>query len=48
MTQFNNIEKRVRMSRLVEKVNKYENYSRKLGLIDESQFHGKKIKNKEN
>ena len=48
MTHFNNIERRVRMSRLVEKVNKNESYSRKLGLTDESQFHGKKVKEKEN
>lgn len=48
MTRFNNIERRVRMSRLVEKVNKQETYSRKLGLSDESQFQGRRIKEKEN
>lgn len=48
MTQFNHIERRVRMIRLVERINKQENYCRKLGLSDESQFHGKKIKEKEN
>ena len=48
MTRFNNIERRVRMSRLVEKVNKQEAYSRKLGLSDESQFQGRRIKDKEN
>lgn len=48
MTHFNNIERRVRMSRLVERVNKNESYSRKLGLSDESQFRGKRIKEKEN
>lgn len=48
MTYFNNIERRVRMSRLVEKINKNESYSRKLGLMDVSQFHGKRIKEKEN
>ena len=48
MTQFNHIERRVRMIRLVERINKQENYSRKLGLRDESQFHGRKIKEKEN
>ena len=48
MTQYNCIEKRVRMSRLVERINKQESYSRKLGLRDESEFHGKKIKEKEN
>lgn len=48
MTQFNNIERRVKMSRLVEKINKHESYCKKLGLSDESQFHGKRIKEKEN
>ena len=48
MTRFNHIEKRVRMIRLVERINKQESYSRKIGLSDESYFHGKRIKNKEN
>lgn len=48
MTHYNDIEKRVRMIRLVERINKQEDYSRKLGLTDESQFHGKRIKEKEN
>jgi len=48
MTRFNHIERRVRMIRLVERVNKQETYSRKIGLSDESHFHGKRIKIKEN
>jgi hypothetical protein len=36
------------MIRLVERINKQGNYCRKLGLSDESQFHGKKVKEKEN
>lgn len=48
MTRYNDIERRVRMSRLVERINKQESYSRKLGLYDESKFYGKKIKEKEN
>lgn len=48
MTKWNNVEKRVRMSRLVEKINKQEDYSRKLGLMDVSHFQGRKVKDKEN
>ena len=48
MTRFNNIERRIRMTRLVEKMSKHENYCQKLGLSDESQFHGRKVKDKEN
>ena len=48
MMQFNYIERRVRMIRLVERVNKQETYSRKIGLSDESHFQGKRIKMKEN
>ena len=48
MTRFNNIERRVRMIRLVERINKQESYSKKIGLSDESQCHGKRIKEKEN
>ena len=48
MTRFNHIERRVRMIRLVERINKQESYSKKLGLSDESQFYGKRIKEKEN
>jgi len=48
MTRFNHIERRVRMIRLVERINKQESYSKKLGLSDESQFHGKRMKEKEN
>ena len=47
MTRFNDIERRVRMIRLVEKMSKYEDYCKKLGLSDESQFHGRKVKNEE-
>lgn len=48
MTRFNHIERRVRMIRLAERVNKQESYSRKIGLSDESHFHGKRVKIKEN
>ncbi len=48
MTRFNHIEKRVRMIRLVERINKQESYSRKIGLSDGSHFQGKRVKNKEN
>ncbi len=48
MTQWNNVERRVRMSRLVERIHKQEDYSKKLGLMDVSQFHGRKVKEKEN
>lgn len=48
MTRFNHIEKRVRMIRLVERMNKQDVYSRKIGLIDESCFQGKRVKIKEN
>ena len=48
MPRFNHIERRVRMIRLVERVNKQEEYSRKIGLIDESYFQSRKVKNEEN
>ena len=48
MTQFNHIERRVRLIRLVERMNKQESYSKKIGLSDESYFQGKRIKMKEN
>lgn len=48
MTCFNDIERRVRMIRLVERINKQESYSKKIGLSDESHFQGKRVKMKEN
>ena len=48
MTRFNHIERRVRMIKLVERVNKQESYSRKIGLSDESHFQSKRVKIKEN
>lgn len=48
MTRFNHIERRVRMIRLVDRVNKQESYSRKIGLSDESHFQNKRFKIKEN
>jgi len=48
MTRFNHIERRVRMIRLVERMNKQESYSKKIGLYDKSHFHGKRVKYKEN
>lgn len=47
MTRFNHIERRVRMIRLVERINKQESYSRKIGLSDESYFQNKRVKIKE-
>jgi len=47
MTKWNNVEKRVRMSRLVERINKQEGYCRKLGITDVSHFQGRRIKEKE-
>ena len=37
------IEARIRRSRLIEKMQKQEGYSEKLGLVNASRFRGKQI-----
>ena len=48
MTRFNYIERRVRIIKLLERVDKKESYSRKIGILDESHFRYKSMKEKEN
>lgn len=41
------IKERIRLSLLIEKMNKQSSYSKKLGLEDKSTFHGVRIKKEE-
>ena len=38
-----NIRRRIRKSLLIEKIHQQEKYSKKLGIEDFSEFHGKRI-----
>ena len=43
MEPTNNIKRRIRKSLLIEKIHRQETYSKKIGIEDLSEFHGKKI-----
>ena len=42
-----NVARRIRTCRVIEKMARQENFSRKVGLINESTFQGKKVSHSE-